>query len=300
MQDWRDLARPGQNQVWRYGLGITLFLLVFGLLGSLSLGVFSLVWLIFQGVPPEQMGTSLLLFLQTPSVAGFIANNLPFVWGLGALFLIVQRLHRRPFRSLLGGDRQLHGKRLGAAFGLWFLLLSFSTAITALLAPGDFHLTFKPLTWLGLVLVAVPLTTLQVSCEELFFRGYLLQGLGLRLRSHLVLSVLTAVLFALVHLANPEVQRGAGWIVFYYFSFGLLAAWLTLKENRLELALGLHLATNLFGILIVSSSDSVLPAPALFQVNAVGNPAWSVVVFLLDAAIFYGILRGRPARKPSD
>ncbi len=296
-QDWRGIARLGKNAWWRYVLGLTLFFFSFLGLGGFGTGIFAAILLLRQGIPPEALTDSLVDFLVQPSIAAFVANNISFIFGLAGLALMLPLVHRRPLLSLLGAQRRVRWRRMVGAFGLWFAMLSLLGAVGYAIEPSEFMVTFEPRKWLSLLAVTLPLTLIQVSCEELFFRGYLLQGLGLLIRSKLVLALLGAVPFAMVHLANPEMLRGFGWMMFYYFAFGVAANWLTLKDNRLELALGFHLAINFFGILIVSSTDSVLPAPSMFTVDADGSPMWSVLVFLVEFAIFYFAFFGRRRRQ---
>ena len=54
------------------------------------------------------------------------------------------------------------------------------------------------------LVVAVILVPVQSGFEEVFLRGYLLQGLMQFLRNKVVPAILTGVIFALPHLANPE------------------------------------------------------------------------------------------------
>lgn len=94
------------------------------------------------------------------------------------------------------------------------------------------------------------------------------------------------------HLLNPEVKRGAVLMAMYYFSFGALAAFLTLKDNRLELALGVHAANNL-SLVFINTEDSVIPTPSIWTVKETGSPGVDLVVFLIQSAIFYYIFFGR-------
>ncbi|WP_201800793.1 hypothetical protein [Dulcicalothrix desertica] len=93
------------------------------------------------------------------------------------------------------------------------------------------------------------------------------------------------------HLFNPEMQRGA-WIALFYFGFGALTALITLKDNRLELALGVHAANNL-SFLFVTTKDSVLAVPAMWTAKDIGDPRLEVLMFLLQSLIFYYIFFGR-------
>lgn len=286
-RDWRNIARQGKNAWWRYVLAIALFLFCFVFLGSLGTGLGLSIWLLAQGVAIDDLTVALGDFLTQPSIGAFVANNISFVFGMLALSVVMPLMHRRPFMSLFGARPEIQWRPLLAAFGLWFAMLAIIGIVGYSLEPSEFLITFVPRQWFSLLLVTIPLTFIQVSCEELFFRGYLLQGLGLLIRSKVLLAVLGAIPFAVVHFWNPEMGRGWGWMASYYLIFGIVANWLTLKENRLELALGFHLAINYFGILIISSTDSVLPAPSIFTVDATGSPMWSVLVFLVEFALFY-------------
>ena len=261
------------------------------IVGSIAALFFAGVVMGFQGMSPDEVMEGLASFFTTASVAGFIGNNIPFLFGILALAIVLPLFHNRNFFSLLGANKRLQWQPLLEAFGLWFAIVASSTAIFYLLEPSEFDLTFRWQSWLPLLLVTVPLTFLQVACEELFFRGYLLQGLGLVIRSKVVLASVAAVPFAAVHFANPEMQRGLGWMALYYFAFGLVTCWMTLRRDRLEPALGFHLANNYFGILVVSSTDSVLPVPAIFTVEADGSAMFSVLLFVAEAALFYGLLQ---------
>ncbi len=288
---WQAIALDGRNDWWRYLLGVVIFLVFMLIVGSLAALAFAVLVLTLQGVPSAVVMEALRRFFTTASVAGFMGNNIPFLFGILALVLVLPIFHRRNFFSLLGADNQLQWQLLLEALGLWFAIVSGTTAVFYLLDPGEFTLTFRWQSWLPLLLVTVPLTFLQVACEELFFRGYLLQGLGLLIRSKVVLASVAAVPFAAVHFANPEMLRGAGWMALYYFAFGLVTCWMTLGRDRLEPALGFHLANNYFGILVVSSTDSVLPVPAIFTVEANGSAMFAALLFVAEAALFYALLQ---------
>ncbi len=262
------------------------------IVGSLAAVFFAGIVLGFQGMPPEAVMEGIESFFTTASVAGFVGNNIPFLFGIWALVIVLPSLHGRGFLSLLGANERLQWQPFLEALGLWLAIVSGTTAIFYLLEPSEFALTFRWQSWLPLLLVTVPLTFLQVACEELFFRGYLLQGLGVVIRSKAVLASVAAVPFAAVHFANPEMQRGLGWMALYYFAFGLVTCWMTLGRDRLEPALGFHLANNYFGILVVSSTDSVLPVPAIFTVEAgEGGAIFSVLLFVAEAVLFYTLLQ---------
>ena len=120
-------------------------------------------------------------------------------------------------------------------------------------------------------------------------RGYLLQSLGLKLRNRLLLSAISGVLFALPHFANPEVSVNFWLLMCFYAAIGAFFAWVTLRDQRLELALGAHAANNLFSALFTSYPNSALTTPAIFLVNTL-DPVYTLVSVLLIMPVFYWLV----------
>lgn len=81
---------------------------------------------------------------------------------------------------------------------------------------------------LGTAAVAVTLMWLQTTAEEWLFRGYVVQWLSLSTGRPLVLAAVSGALFALPHLANPEVLTLSGLALLLgpvpYFVFGCPSA----------------------------------------------------------------------------
>jgi len=76
-----------------------------------------------------------------------------------------------------------------------------------------------------------------------------------------VLSAISGLLFGLPHLLNPEASVNYPLLGLYYFAFGFSLAFITLRDGRLELALGAHAANNLFSVIIANYTITVLPSP---------------------------------------
>jgi membrane protease YdiL (CAAX protease family) len=165
------------------------------------------------------------------------------------------------------------------------------------LQPNDLMLTFSPGKWLLLLVTSLLLTPIQIAAEELFCRGYLMQGLGLLTRNRWVLVSVPSVLFALGHFSNPEMARGAVWMALQYWSLGVFLALLTLRDNRLELALGIHAAQNMFVLLLANTADSVLQTPSVWTLKDTGDPRLGLVCLLIQSGIFYWLIFGRRVRR---
>jgi len=101
-----------------------------------------------------------------------------------------------------------------------------------------------------------------------------------------------------MHYANPEVSVNVVLTLAYYFTVGLFMAVITLKDNRLELALGCHIGINLF-VLVANYSGSVLPVPSIFTVTVL-DPVYNLVSFIIMAGLFYLFLNLAKKRELSD
>ena len=299
-QSYLDIARQGRNSWWRYLLGILIILFLWLIVG----GIISLIFAtILVTVPLAQRGLEsqelqqqlqqqLQQFMTTPSVGAYITVNIPSIFFCLGIVLVVIGLHRRSFRTLISADGSINFKHLFNGFLVWVIVSMIPIPIDYFLNPQNYVFTFNPTQWFLLLPIALILTPIQTSAEEFFFRGYLLQGLGLITRQSFVLMIVSSLLFAVPHFANPEMQRGPVWLALIYLAFGVFLALITLKDNRLELALAVHAANNL-RFLLFNTKDSALPAPAVWMINDPGDPRLDLVLFLVQSAIFYYVFFGR-------
>ena len=293
-QSYLEIARQGRNAWWRYLLGILLILffgIVIGTIAALILVIPIALPLGSSGADASIVQQQLQEFFKTRSVSNYIIQNINFIFFTLGIFLTVKFLHQRKFLTLVSAEAKINFRRLFLGFGAWFLIIALMTIIGFVLEPDNFEFAFNPSQWLILLPCALILTPIQTSAEELFFRGYLIQGLGLITKQPLILMFINGILFMLPHLGNPEIQRDPTWIALYFFAFGVFCSFITLEDNRLELALGVHAANNLLHIFI-TTKDSALPVPAIWFVKEPGNPQWMLFWFLIESALFYLIAFG--------
>lgn len=286
------IAHQGKNDWWRYFLSVFLILFAWIILGGVISAVVAIFIFISNGIPLVEIELQLMDLLQNPSLESFIIINLQFITFILGIFLAVKVLHQRKFLSLVSADGKIDFSRLVAGFAVWFVMQLSLIAVNIILNPSNFAFTFEPSQWFPLLFAALILTPIQTSAEELFFRGYVIQGLSLITKRRLILIILSSILFMLPHFLNPEMQRGAVWMALFYFGFGVFTAVITLKDNRLELALGVHAANNL-SLLFVTSKDSVLPTKAIWTIQETGAVQGDLFVFILFCAIFFYIFFGK-------
>ena len=244
---WTPAAdRP---QLWRTALGSALTVVVW-----LAVGL-ALVWLgaWISGLPPE-------IVMDTTRWVGAAMFFLTFIGLHLGLAVVLALLHRRGYASLFGPDRRLD--RIHFRNGL-LIMLAMAAGLYALM--GVEHLVLpenvppeivrlRPTgDWLIGLLPALALISLQVSAEEVAFRGYLLQQLRARFRSPLIWAVLPALVFGALHF-DPVTYGlvNASAYVINAATMGTLAAFVTMRTGNLGAAIGLHFGNNaaiaLFGL----------------------------------------------------
>ena len=90
---------------------------------------------------------------------------------------------------------------------------------------------------------------------------------------------------------NPEANVNYPLLGFYYFAFGFCLAFITLREGKLELALGAHAANNLFSVIIANYAITALPSPSLFTIKVL-DAGFSVPVAILGMGLFIFLFIG--------
>lgn len=146
--------------------------------------------------------------------------------------------------------------------------------------------------WLILLPFSLAALLVQVSAEEILFRGYLQQQLAARFSSPLVWMLIPSVLFGFGHYLPDEAGSNATLIALWAGVFGILMADLTARAGTLGPAIAVHLANNVAAILIVSLPDS-LSGLALYLApfsisDAAEVRAWLPVDFALMLVSWLG------------
>lgn len=217
---------------------------------------------------------------------GFFLLLLMFVGFLGGLYLMVKYLHKKPFIRLITPSDSINWGKIFFGFGFWLLIGLVFEGISYYMSPESYQFSIDWAKFLPLLLISIFILPLQASTEELFFRGYLMPGLGLWLKNKWMPLLITSLMFGVIHSMNPEVgQFGLGIMMAYYISAGLFLGLITIWDDSLELALGVHAATNFFGAVIVGYDKAAIQTDSLF-VNSTLNPNLMFVGLLISSIIF--------------
>lgn len=212
---------------------------------------------------------------------------LPMAIFLAILLLWVRFINKQSIRSLTTARPKVDWKRVFMSFGIWAVVSIATTAATYFMSPENFEINFRPVPFLILAIIAIIMVPLQTSFEEYLFRGYLMQGIGIASRSKLAALIITSVMFGLMHIANPEIEKLGYILLLYYIGTGFLLGIMTLMDDGMELALGFHAANNLIAALLVTSDWTALQTESILKDKSIPEAGYEILLPLL---IIYPIL----------
>ncbi len=268
-EQFLDLARLGKNAWWRYVLGVS---------------TIAFFWIVLGYVPyMALLGSG----LEPTPMLEFVAVNLSIFMMLAGLVVAVKWIHGRPLMSLVAPDLRLDWRRVGRGAAAWLVIGAVMALAEHVLFPGRYYLSYNAERFYPFLVAVLLLTPLQSAAEELVFRGYLMQGLGLLTRRPLAVAVASSIIFTLPHLMNPEVgEYGVAIMAANYFAIGMLLATATLRDGRLELAIGLHAINNVFLALLANYDGSALATESVFTAAEL-DPVYSLAALVLGAFAFH-------------
>jgi membrane protease YdiL (CAAX protease family) len=123
----------------------------------------------------------------------FIAINSSILMMLAGLVVAVPLIHRRPLMTLVASGDRVDWRRIARAALVWTVIGLIAAFVEHLLHPERYSLTFRAERFFAFAAVALLLTPLQAATEELVFRGYVMQGLGLVFKRPAVIAMLVQV-----------------------------------------------------------------------------------------------------------
>jgi membrane protease YdiL (CAAX protease family) len=281
-----DNAKQGHSSGWRYMAGIMLILFCWLIIGGIATAVLLIIFGMLKGISVFDLPQ----LITDPSLLGYIPYYLVlmvgFIFFYFGIWISVRLIHGRSLLSVVTGGKSVNWRRIGLGFGIWLGLLVVGTLAEYLIWPDTFTVTFNPSVFLPFAILAILITPIQTTCEELFFRGYLVQAGSLINRNWIFLSIWSGVLFALPHIANPEVATNFSIVLMTFFVLGAFLAWISLKDGTIELAIGVHAANNLAAGLLVTFPESVLPTPAILTTTQF-EPIFSLITEIVMCALLY-------------
>lgn len=236
----------------------------------------------------------------SPVAYGLMLASFPGT--LVGLYLVQKFIHKRTIVSLHTAASNINWMRILQCILITWAVFGTLAAIGHFSGFSALKANFDPSRFFVYALVTLIFIPLQSGTEEIVFRGYLNQGFGHFISNKWIVFTITSVMFAAMHLANPEAQSGAEkgmvthlLVMSQYFMFGFFLSMMVDYDNGLESAIGVHAGNNMFAAMFVNYEGSVLPTPSLFI--ATPNADTDAIVGLLSLAFLTWIVyRTRPSR----
>ena len=210
-----------------------------------------------------------------------------FFVGLLFLFIGIKYVHKRSITSLVTSRDKIDWKRFFYGFFVWGILAIVMSYVGVLLAPENFIWNFNATPFFILVAISFLFLPFQTSLEELLFRGYFMQGIGVLAKNRWVPLIITSVVFGLLHGANPEVAKLGQITMVFYIGTGLFYGIVTLMDEGTEIALGLHAINNITAAFFITTDWTVFQTDALFIDTSEPSVTWEM---FLPVFVLYPIM----------
>ena len=265
------------EQGYRGTIGLWKYLIL--PLGFIAFMVFNYVSMLYSPIGVDEMMQGLIEQLGSNTVLVILLA--PLAVGLVVVLGWVKLVHAQSITSLTTSRKNIDWKRILYAFSLWSLVTIALIMVDIFLSPDDYVLNFQLGPFLILAVIGILLIPLQTSFEEYMFRGYMMQGIGLMAKNRWVPLVITSVLFGLMHLGNPEVEKLGYGIMVYYIGTGFFLGIITLMDEGLELALGFHAANNLTGALLLTADWTAFQTNSIYKDVSTPTLGWDIFVPVL-------------------
>mgnify|MGYP001268140238 CR=1 FL=1 len=277
-----EIIDSKKNPFIKYVKG-TLIVIFFHFIGQIPLSLY----LIFNNLNFENSENQIYVLSLIPPNLSLFLILIPFLITLPALWIVVTRFHLQPFKTIITAKSEIDYQKITFAFLLWGSFSTFLVISDYLISPEHYEINFKPLPFFILFLIATIMIPIQTSVEELIFRGYLMQGFGTLFKNRWGPLLSTSMIFGLLHLWNPEIDKLGLELIWYYIGTGLFLGIITLMDDGMELALGFHAANNLVTALLVTASWTAFQTESILIDNTEPSLGKELLITLL---IIYPII----------
>jgi membrane protease YdiL (CAAX protease family) len=282
-------VKQGKNNFWRY---LVTFIMGFGVAEFIAI-FFLIFFIVFQQAFMGNLSFDSVFHIvenyESDMVVYFISIFFSFLISTIFLLVFLEVLHKRNAMSLVnivekydvfGKARswieRIRWNRFFKGILIWSIFIIAIEIVAYLLYPSDFMFTWDLGNLLLLFLMFLIAIPIQVTFEELFFRGYLNQGLSLKIKSPIIIIIISSLIFGFAHFFNGDTDLSIMLHVSSAFIVGIIWSIYTLLDNGIELATGAHLANNFFAFVIIGEEGGVGNFGTLFSVKD-SDPVLSLV-----------------------
>lgn len=297
-------VNEGKNNWWRYVLTIILTWGISSIVASIPLVIMFVVYSLSTGQFSFDYLFYIMINYESNPVLLFTAIFISFTMSLLFFILSMKYIHNRNMMSVVNSSKEEKGKKLSTLKKLsnrirwnkilkggllWLAFLIVIEIINYVFSPNSFIFNFnleKLFLMIILFIIAIPI---QITFEELFFRGYLNQGLSLKFKNPVIVILISSVIFSLGHIFN-----GGNELIFMLqnvsitFLVGMIFSVATLVDNGIEFAIGAHLTNNFFSFIIHSSEGSLGTSTTI--ITTISGDPWIELIQTIIAFFIFSLI----------
>ena len=267
-----ESALNKRNSFWKYIVVLFISFILASFVGDVPLMIVAVIKII-QNVGDMVSGMAMMsdpTALGISSNFAFVLLLFPLVLGFFILLFFIKLLNGQSFQEVINGTTKVRWPRFFTGAACWSLLMLIPLVIQYFIFPSVFTFQLDITSFIPLVFISLILIPFQTSFEELAFRGYLAQGLGNLTKNRWAVLIIPSLIFALLHVANPEVKEFGFFIMMAnYLSMGLILGLVSILDDGIEVAMGIHAANNIFASLFVTHASSAFQTDAVFSIKEV-------------------------------
>ncbi len=287
-----EQAEKGDNRWWKYLLSILTILISF-VLGQLPITFF----LYYKKEALKINDQEFIEYIESANLTAmdisettfFLLLLITFTFVFVAMIWLIPIIHKRTSLSFITRRSTFDFKRFFFGLSIWFVLAF--VFIFLLLSSDQYTYNFDVNSFVPLAIIAILLVPIQVSVEEIVYRGFLMQGIYRITRNKWLTLIIITLLFALSHILNPEFQSGFLTIIPAYLIFSFTMGYITLLDHGLEIPIGIHAGNNLFVALILSASGTSVLTPSLFKTDIESLIEILPFLFILISLLSFTVLK---------
>lgn len=287
-----ECVTPIKNKWYWYLLALFLCFVIANTIGSIPLIGIIIVSLIKSGGDLDSISSISKMDFRAAGIdlnLGLASLLFVFAVMLIAAILLIKFIHGRTWKEVINGTNRVRWSRFFFGVFVWGIISFIFFAIGYFTEPELYTLQFQPVKFIILVVVALIFFPFQTTCEEFLFRGYLAQGVASWTKSRWWALILPSLLFGLLHSANPEIIEYGFWVMIpQYIILGLTLGFMSIMDDGIELAMGVHFVNNLFSALFISFKGAALQTYALFEISEI-HPEKEILPLIISGIIILAV-----------
>lgn len=225
------------------------------------------------------------------TLPGFAILMSSFVALFLVMFFMFKLFHKRDKMTLISGEKKFRKRYFISAVIFSGLILIVMSLIQFLFIPDEVIVNKDITHVVMLFLLSIIFLPFQTITEELVFRSYLMQGFALCTKNKFISLIITSLLFALLHSANPEIESyGFFNAMPIYLLVGLSLGFFAILSDGIEFSYGFHFINNFIGLVFLGNSNGLNFGP-LFSFNQTSMSFFDYLSPILFTIILYLIFR---------